>query len=55
MKFDEHGQVLWTPRLLYDLAKQDPRRLVNRYLMTGTPCVWERNKCRGDLHGGGLA
>ena len=37
MKFDEHGHVIWTPKTLYDLAKTEPLRLVNRYLMTGTP------------------
>jgi hypothetical protein len=37
MKFDEHGHVIWTPRTLYDLARTDPLRLVNHYLMGGTP------------------
>jgi hypothetical protein len=37
MEFDKHGHVTWTPKTLYDLAKSAPQRLVNRYLMTGTP------------------
>jgi hypothetical protein len=37
MKFDEHGHILWAPKILYDLAKTDPLRLANRYLMAGTP------------------
>jgi hypothetical protein len=37
MKFDEHGHVLWTPKELYHLAKTTPLRLVDGYLMTGTP------------------
>jgi hypothetical protein len=37
MKFDEHGHVVWTPKELYDLAKTDPLRLINGYLMAGTP------------------
>ena len=37
MEFDKHGHVTWTPKALYDLAKSTPQRLVNRYLMTGTP------------------
>ena len=37
MRFDEHGHVIWTPKILYDLAKVDPLRLINNYLMSGTP------------------
>ena len=37
MKFDEHGHVVWTPRELYTLARQHPLRLVNGFLMIGTP------------------
>jgi hypothetical protein len=37
MKFDEQGHVVWSPRMLYDLAKAALLQLVNRYLMTGTP------------------
>jgi hypothetical protein len=37
MRFDEHGHVVWGPRELYELAKSNPLRLVNGYLMTGTP------------------
>jgi hypothetical protein len=37
MKFDEHGHVVWTPKELYHLASTAPRRLVDGYLMTGTP------------------
>ena len=37
MRFDEQGHVIWTPQILYDLAKTAPLALVNRYLMAGTP------------------
>jgi hypothetical protein len=37
MKFDEHGHVIWTPKTLYEIAKVAPLRLLNRYLMAGTP------------------
>jgi hypothetical protein len=37
MKFDEHGHMIWTPKELYDLARTTPLRLVNGYLMAGTP------------------
>ena len=37
MKFDEHGHVVWSPKELYELAKSDSIRLVNGYLMRGTP------------------
>jgi hypothetical protein len=45
MKFDEHGHLLWTPKILYDLAKIDPGRLVNRYLMFGTPWAFPDYDC----------
>lgn len=37
MTFDEQGHVIWTRKSLYEAAKADPVRLVNRYLMSGTP------------------
>lgn len=40
MKFDEHGHVIWTPRTLYDLAMANLFRLVNHYLMSGTPAAF---------------
>jgi hypothetical protein len=41
MKFDEHGHIVWTPRELYQMVLDNPRRLVNGYLMTGTPWAFE--------------
>ena len=40
MEFDSQGHVQWTPRTLYDLAKTAPLRLVNRFLMNGTPAAF---------------
>jgi hypothetical protein len=37
MKFDEQGHIVWTPKELYQMVLDHPRRLVNGYLMTGTP------------------
>jgi len=37
MEFDKQGHVIWTPRSLYELAKSEPLKLANRYLMAGTP------------------
>lgn len=37
MRFDEHGHVLWTPKALYQMAVDNPVRLVDGYLMAGTP------------------
>lgn len=37
MRFEEHGHVIWTPKILYDLAKTAPSRLLHHYLMNGTP------------------
>jgi hypothetical protein len=41
MKFDEQGHVRWSPRELYQLVLEEPRRLVNFYLMTGTPWAFD--------------
>jgi hypothetical protein len=49
MKFDEHGHVLWTPKTLYELAKTDPVRLANRYLMTGTSWAFPDYYCYCDF------
>jgi len=49
MKFDEHGHAIWTPRTLYDLAKNDPLRLVNHYLMGGTPRAFPDYACYCDF------
>jgi hypothetical protein len=35
-KFDEQGHVIWSPKGLYQMAKEDPLRLVNDYLMGGS-------------------
>ena len=40
MKFDEHGHVIWTPAILYGLAKESPLKLIDRHLMNGTPCAF---------------
>ena len=37
MKFDDQGRLIWTPKELYSLAQSNPLRLVNGFLMTGTP------------------
>jgi hypothetical protein len=37
MRFNEHGHLIWTPKELYALARSNPLRLVNGYLMVGTP------------------
>jgi hypothetical protein len=37
MGCDEHGRWIWTPKELYALAKANPLRLINGYLMAGTP------------------
>jgi hypothetical protein len=49
MEFDKHGHVIWTPKTLYDLAKTAPLRLVNRYLMTGTPWAFPEYGCYCDF------
>jgi len=41
MKFDEHGRIDWMPKELYTLAVQNPRRLIDGFLMAGhTPAVF---------------
>jgi hypothetical protein len=40
MKFDEHGHVRWTPRSFYALAEEAPDRLIDGYLMFGTPAAF---------------
>lgn len=37
MQFDAHGHVESSPRELYQMAVDDPRRLLTAYLTTGTP------------------
>ena len=49
MEFDKHGHVIWTPKTLYNLAKNAPLQLVNRYLMTGTPCAFPDYDCYCDF------
>src|ERR1700722_8715445 len=40
MKFDEHGHVVWTPQELYHLVVKAPNRLLEGYLMAGTPAAF---------------
>jgi hypothetical protein len=40
-KFDVYGHVVWTPQELYQMVVDNPRRLVNDYLMAGTPWAFE--------------
>src|SRR6266536_4373809 len=40
MTFDEQGHILWTPKELYQMVLDNPRRLVNGYLMSGTPLAF---------------
>jgi hypothetical protein len=49
MEFDKQGHVTWTPKSLYALAKSAPQRLVNRYLMTGTPWAFPEYGCYCDF------
>ncbi len=35
-KFDEEGHIVWKPRELYQMALENPLRLVNDYLMGGS-------------------
>lgn len=50
-KFDEQGHVVWTPKELFQMVLENPRRLVNDYLMTGTPRAFEDYESyRGFLH-----
>lgn len=38
MKFDDEGHVVWpSPRALFGAAAESPRRLLTRYLLSGTP------------------
>jgi hypothetical protein len=37
MEFDKQGHIVWTPKEVYQMVLADPRRLVNGYLMSGTP------------------
>ncbi|MDQ2730108.1 MAG: hypothetical protein M3Y56_00490 [Armatimonadota bacterium] len=41
MQFDEQGHIVWSPKELYQAAVDDPRGLVNGFLMTGTPCAFQ--------------
>ena len=41
MKFDEHGHVVCSPHDVYGVAKADSLKLINRYLMNGTPRAFE--------------
>lgn len=41
MKFDEQGHVVWTPAELYALAQSNPLKLVNGFLMVGTPWAFQ--------------
>ena len=41
MKFDDQGHIVWTPKELYQMVQENPRRLVNNYLMAGTPWAFE--------------
>jgi hypothetical protein len=40
MKFDSEGHLQITPVQLFQLAKDDPRRLIDHYLAQGTPAVF---------------
>jgi hypothetical protein len=37
MHFDEHWRIHWSPREFFDLADEQPRRLINQYLLRATP------------------
>jgi hypothetical protein len=38
MRFDDQGHIIWTsPRELYQMVVDNPRRLLTGYLMAGTP------------------
>ena len=37
MHWDEHRRVHWSPREFFDLAIEQPRRLINQYLLRATP------------------
>ena len=40
MTFDSEGHLQITPRELFQLASDDPRRLIDHYLIHGTPAVF---------------
>jgi hypothetical protein len=40
MNFDEHGHLVCAPTEVYQLAVENPDRLLNAYLMVGTPLVF---------------
>jgi len=40
MNFDEHGHLICSPTEIYELAVENPNRLLNAYLMVGTPLVF---------------
>ena len=40
MKFDPEGHISITPRQLFKYASDDPRRLIDHYLIQGTPAVF---------------
>ena len=42
MKFDEEGHVVVSPIELYEFTLRDAHRLLNAYLMGGTPTVFQR-------------
>ena len=49
-KFDEQGHILWTPKDLYGMVKDNPLRLVNDYLMGGvTPKAFAEYKLYCDF------
>jgi hypothetical protein len=40
MKFDPEGHIEIAPKELFQLARDDPRRLIDQYLIQGTPAVF---------------
>jgi hypothetical protein len=60
MKFDPEGHLEITPSELHQLARDDPRRLIDQYLIQGTPAVFptydtyyqflREISCRLDVH-----
>lgn len=40
MNFDPEGHIEMMPRELFHLADADPRRLIDQYLIQGTPAVF---------------
>ncbi len=49
MKFDEQGHIVWTPKELYQMALANSRRLVDCYLMSGTPWAFAEHGRYGDF------